>query len=79
MVRHHSDGTNFCGINHCFGKRGSGLPKGQLLRLQLHEHSYLLVSPPSFEFILSNMRIEVGADCSAGLIAALLRALKSYA
>ncbi|MEQ3315185.1 hypothetical protein AAA127_10435, partial [Enterocloster clostridioformis] len=30
-----------------------GLPKGQPLRL--HCHSYLLVSPPSFELILSNV------------------------
>ncbi|MEQ3318309.1 hypothetical protein, partial [Enterocloster clostridioformis] len=29
------------------------LPKGQPLRL--HCHSYLLVSPPSFELILSNV------------------------
>ena len=49
----HSADTILCGINRFPGKHGTGLPKGQPLRL--HCHSYLLVSPPSFELILSNV------------------------
>ncbi len=49
--------TSPCRIDRFPGKHGSGQSKDQLLRL--HCHSYLLVSPPLFETILSNAEMNL--------------------
>lgn len=56
MESHFADTILFA-INHFPGKPGSDLPRNQLLKLYCH--LYLLVSPPSFETILSNMEMDL--------------------
>ena len=63
----HSADTSLCGISRFPGKNGLDQPRDQFLRFYCHPS--LLVSPPSFENILSN----AGRDLKIRMITYLQR------